>query len=101
MNPLPALKDAAYDRELSGMEIRVYLVLVYELDLQVFREVKQAYIAGRLAVDQGTISRALARLKESGYLDRLADPRGVTKYRLVYCRVAQPAGPDRPVESAA
>jgi predicted transcriptional regulator len=87
VNPLPALKDAAYDRHLRDTAKALYLLLVYELDLQAYREVKQEVWANALGCDRTTVTKALGQLVGAGYVERLEVPGNVAQhYRLVYRR---------------
>ena len=65
---IPAFRLARTDQRLHAIDVRVYAVLLDELDLGEPRRVKQIAIALALKIEQSTVSRSLNRLAETGYL---------------------------------
>lgn len=81
---LPALRDATTDRDLRGWPIHVLTFLHGELDVGEDRWVTAWWIAEKIGAKRPTVSRALQRLVDRGYLRRGNTAEGnIGSYRIV------------------
>lgn len=83
MAVIPALVDASRDRRLRGAPVHVLLYLHSVLEYSEARVLKHWAVAKDTGLQRQTVSKAIKRLVETGYLvegERLE--RNVAKYRL-------------------
>lgn len=92
MIPTTMLQELAKDKTLSPHTLRVYFILVGELDFRVYRHVKQHVLALTLDTDQSTVSRALQTLVEATLVELGPRDGAGNTYRLVQRNRFNPAG---------
>jgi hypothetical protein len=83
---LPAFVSAMQDRALRGTAREVYLWLHERLDVLDFRPIKHSAISVDLGMKEVTVSWAVTRLVERGYLARGPRDGRLTTYRLLHSR---------------
>lgn len=83
-----ALLTAATDPELRPGDLAVYVHLHEHLDYLTYRRLKQKWLARVLHLDRSTLSRAMARLLDGGYLELCPEDSGgrgaASRYRIPY-----------------
>lgn len=91
---IPALQQAATDKELRGKRHRVtvYLYLCTVLDTNEFRPIKITALARFLCIRRSHLSEAVNYLIGAGYLDAKRDREDERRrsYRLFYSRQSVP-----------
>jgi hypothetical protein len=89
----PAFRDAARDRTIRGNAFFVYVWCDEHLDPVEFRYVKHSQLEKQLGLSDSSISDAIARLVERGYL--AVGPRSgrTASYRLYHSRPSSQAIP--------
>ena len=65
-----AFLTAALDPDLRPGELRLYIFLHFHLDYVDFRPIKQTWLTRHFHQTRESLSRAINRLCERGYLDR-------------------------------
>lgn len=79
---IPALVDAATDRQLRGAPLGVYIwLLCHHLDLEDWKPIKINGLAVSLQIKRHTASRALHVLVDRGYLARRGKPEVGYEYK--------------------
>lgn len=84
---IPSLSSALTDKRLSPWDFQLlFLLVLTELDMLEFRELKVAAVAKQLDRDEESVARSLLQLTRTGYLDCEPRPRpgAMAKYRLRY-----------------
>jgi hypothetical protein len=92
---IPAFATALQDHALRGNPKDVYVWCHEHLDTVDFRAVKVIEVEQDLQMNRVTVTRALDRLVEYGYLKRGPRDGRIWTYRLVYSRPRLPEPPWR------
>ena len=94
---IPALLDALGDPALHRRDLRVYGVLLRELDLGgQYRPVKGKVLAAKTRLNRANAVRSVRRLAALGYLERGDLEDRIRTYRLRFSRSVPPMTQNQP-----